>query len=93
MPQTPQTPPTQTPLSDLRPGDEAVVSGVTAKGAVRQRLMEMGFTRGAGVRVEKYAPMGDPMELSVKGYHLSLRRAECRCIMVDGKADGRGSAR
>jgi Fe2+ transport system protein FeoA len=84
----------QTPLSDLRPGDEAVVAGIAANGAIRQRLMEMGFTRGAGVRVEKYAPMGDPMELSVKGYHLSLRRAECRCIMVDAVADcqkdGRG---
>jgi len=74
---------TQTLLSDLRPGDEAAVAGVTAKGAIRQRLMEMGFTRGAVVRVEKYAPMGDPVEISVKGYHLSLRKEDCQCIMVD----------
>ena len=73
----------QTLLSDLRPGDEAVVAGITAKGGVRQRLLEMGFTRGANIKVEKFAPMGDPMELVVKGYHLSLRKEECKCILVN----------
>jgi len=72
-----------TPLSDLAPGDEAFVVGIAAKGAVKQRLMEMGLTRGAAVRVEKCAPMGDPLEISVKGYHLSLRKEDCQYIMVD----------
>jgi Fe2+ transport system protein FeoA len=55
---------------------------VQAKGEVRQRLLEMGFIRGARLRVEKLAPLGDPMELVIKGYHLSLRRDESACILV-----------
>lgn len=69
-------------LSDLRPGDEAIVSGINAKGGVRQRLLEMGFTRGTTVRVEKFAPMGDPIELVIKDYHLSLRKDDCQYILV-----------
>ena len=53
-----------------------------AQGQVRQRLLEMGFIRGAQLRVEKLAPLGDPMELVIKGYHLSLRRDESSCILV-----------
>jgi Fe2+ transport system protein FeoA len=55
---------------------------VQAQGLVRQRLLEMGFIRGARLRVEKLAPLGDPMELVIKGYHLSLRREESSCILV-----------
>jgi len=69
-------------LSDLRPGDCAKVVGLTSNGTIKQRLLEMGFTRGAVVRVEKYAPMGDPIEFVIKGYHLSLRKNECQCILV-----------
>ncbi len=56
---------------------------VQAQGPVRQRLLEMGFIRGARLRVEKLAPLGDPMELVIKGYHLSLRREESACILVE----------
>jgi len=99
-PMTPNQPQTLL-LSDLRPGDEAVVASLTAKGGVKQRLMEMGLTRGAAVRVEKCAPMGDPLEISVKGYHLSLRRKDCRGILVDAMRaaapgapqDGKGGPR
>lgn len=70
-------------LSDLRPGDEALVVQVLAQGPVRRRLLEMGFIRGAHLRVEKLAPLGDPMELVIKGYHLSLRREEGDCILVE----------
>lgn len=73
-------------LSDLQPGDEAFVSSVRASGSIRQRLLEMGFVRGASVRIEKLAPLGDPMELVIKGYHLSLRREEGRCIVVSQEA-------
>lgn len=69
-------------LSDLQPGAEAVVSEVLATGKIRHRLLEMGFIRGAHIRVEKLAPLGDPMELVIKGYHLSLRREEGQCILV-----------
>ena len=70
------------PLSELQPGDEATVALVQASGSIRQRLLEMGFVRGAHLRVEKLAPLGDPMELVIKGYHLSLRRSEGCCILV-----------
>lgn len=74
------------PLSLLQPGDHGQVVEVQAQGAVRQRLLEMGFIRGARLRVEKLAPLGDPMELVIKGYHLSLRREEGACILVDREA-------
>ena len=70
------------PLSDLQPGAEAVVTQVLATGRIRHRLQEMGFIRGARIKVEKLAPLGDPMELVIKGYHLSLRREEGQCILV-----------
>ncbi|WP_084512775.1 FeoA family protein [Geothrix fermentans] len=70
------------PLSDLQPGDQGEVDQVKAQGQIRQRLLEMGFIRGVRLRVEKLAPLGDPMELVIKGYHLSLRRDESACILV-----------
>jgi len=70
------------PLSDLQPGDQGEVVQVKAQGQIRQRLLEMGFIRGVRLRVEKLAPLGDPMELVIKGYHLSLRRDESACILV-----------
>ena len=69
-------------LSDLQPGAEAIVTEILATGKIRHRLLEMGFIRGARIKVEKLAPMGDPMELVIKGYHLSLRREEGQCILV-----------
>lgn len=70
------------PLSELQPGALAHVAKVNATGPIRRRLLEMGFVRGAELRVEKLAPLGDPMELVIKGYHLSLRREEGACILV-----------
>lgn len=69
-------------LSELQPGQEATVVRLESQGAVRQRLMEMGFIRGAHLKVEKLAPLGDPMELVIKGYHVSLRREEGASILV-----------
>ncbi len=71
------------PLSLLQPGDQGEVGSVQAQWPGRQRLLEMGFIRGARLRVEKLAPLGDPMELVIKGYHLSLRREESACILVE----------
>lgn len=76
------TQPQEIPLSHLQPGESGEVLRLTATGSIRQRLLEMGFVRGAKLRVEKLAPMGDPMELVIKGYHLSLRREESSCILV-----------
>jgi Fe2+ transport system protein FeoA len=70
------------PLSHLQPGERGEVVGLKAEGPIRQRLLEMGFIRGVLLKVEKLAPLGDPMELVIKGYHLSLRREESSCILV-----------
>ncbi len=70
------------PLSHLQPGEQGEVVGLQAQGPIRQRLLEMGFIRGVILKVEKLAPLGDPMELIIKGYHLSLRREESSCILV-----------
>ena len=71
------------PLSELGPGQEAVVAKLIARGTIRQRLLEMGFIRGAKLKVVKLAPLGDPMQLLIKGYQLSLRRVESACILVE----------
>ncbi|MBP1627630.1 MAG: FeoA family protein [Holophagaceae bacterium] len=70
-------------LSDLRAGDRAKVTRIEAEPSIRQRLQEMGLTRGESLTVEKMAPLGDPMELLVRSYHLSLRREEGACIFVE----------
>jgi Fe2+ transport system protein FeoA len=69
-------------LRDLEIGGRAFVVGVDADSTIRRRLMEMGITRGEALIVEKVAPLGDPMELVIRGYHLSLRREESACIRV-----------
>jgi Fe2+ transport system protein FeoA len=73
---------TQKKLSDLRPGEAGVVERVTGAGPFRQRLLEMGLTRGVRVAMEKTAPLGDPTEYVVKGYHISLRRGEADLILL-----------
>ena len=70
-------------LSHFHVGQQGRVSGVEGEEGVRRRLLEMGFVRGEVVRVAKLAPLGDPMELVIKGYHLSLRREECACILME----------
>lgn len=70
-------------LSDLRPGESGVVARVTGTGPFRQRLLEMGLTRGVQVEMEKTAPLGDPTEYVVKGYHISLRRSEAALILLE----------
>lgn len=70
-------------LSDLRESQKARVVRVGGNGALRRRILEMGIVRGTDVYVEKYAPLKDPMELIVKGYHLSLRVEEAAQITVE----------
>ena len=52
-------------------------------GPVKRRIMDMGLTKGVSVLVRKVAPLGDPIEVSVRGYELSLRRADCEMIQID----------
>jgi ferrous iron transport protein A len=69
-------------LADLAPGDRARIEEVAGDGAVLQRILEMGLTEGEDVQVLRIAPLGDPMELRVRGYSLSLRRREAALIRV-----------
>ena len=71
-----------TTLNTLPYGLEARVVSVEGEGAVARRLMEMGVVPGAPVCVIKAAPLGDPIEVRVRGYHLALRRAEAQTILV-----------
>jgi len=70
-------------LKDLKPGDKAVVVKVGGEGAVRRRLLDMGVTRGAEVLIRKVAPLGDPIEVNIRGYELTFRKAEAEKIYVE----------
>ncbi len=70
-------------LSEMKKGKTATVVRVGGNGILRRRLLEMGILKGTDVYVEKYAPLKDPMELIVKGYHVSLRVEEAAHIAVE----------
>ena len=72
-------------LFDLTTGDKAriVRVGKNAPACVRMRLLDMGITKGADLRVERHAPLGDPVEIVLKGYHLAIRMSEARNIKVE----------
>lgn len=72
----------QTTLKELKPGERARVVRLTGDGAVFQRLCEMGFVEGAALRFVRSAPFGDPVEVELSDYHLSLRRVEAAMIEV-----------
>lgn len=69
-------------LKDVKVGETAVVVCLHGEGAVKRRIMDMGLTRGTEVHVRKVAPLGDPMELTVRGYELSVRKADAEMIEV-----------
>ena len=71
------------PLSQLKVGQRAIVVRVSGKGAVKQRMMDMGLVPGSEVQVVRMAPLGDPIEFEVKGYRLSLRKSEAKAIIVE----------
>ena len=69
-------------LSDIKPGATCTVVKLRDEGATRRRIMDMGITKGTEVFVRKVAPLGDPMEVTVRGYELSLRKADTEMIEV-----------
>lgn len=69
-------------LNQLRPGETGVVTKVTGSGPVKRRIIDMGIVAGSRVFVQKYAPLSDPMEIKVKNFNLSLRKAEASLIEV-----------
>jgi DtxR family Mn-dependent transcriptional regulator len=72
-----------TTLADLQPGQKATITRVAGQGTLRRRLMDLGLISGTAVIMERSAPLGDPLEVLVKGTHLSLRRDEAVAIQVD----------
>lgn len=70
-------------LSQLRPGESGIIRALTGDGEIHQRLLEMGVIDGAPVQVIRLAPLGDPMEIRVQGYHLSLRKAEAALVALE----------
>ena len=69
-------------LKDARVGDTVTVNRIHGEGEVKRRIMDMGITKGVEIHVRKVAPLGDPMELSVRGYELSVRKADAEMIEI-----------
>lgn len=70
-------------LKRIKPGETVKVLKLTGEGPIKRRIMDMGITKGIDVYVRKVAPLGDPMELTVRGYELSLRKADADMIVVE----------
>ena len=69
-------------LRDIKTGETVKVVKLHGQGAVKRRIMDMGITRNTEIYVRKVAPLGDPIEVTVRGYELSLRKADCEMIEV-----------
>mgnify|MGYP003434300079 CR=1 FL=1 len=72
-------------LSDIKIGDKCVVTFVYGEGKIRRRLFDMGLTPGAYVYLRKKAPLGDPIEITVRGYELTLRKSEADFVLMTMK--------
>lgn len=72
-----------TPLTSLTPGSKAVVVEIRIPPEHRARLLEMGLIVGTPVELVRFAPLGDPVEIKIRGYHLSLRKHEAELVMVN----------
>lgn len=70
-------------LSDFTIGEQGVVKSVAGDGRIRRRLFDMGVTPGAEVYLRKKAPLGDPLEVTIRGYELSLRKSEASAILTE----------
>ena len=70
-------------LKELAPGESGVVKAINATGAIKRRLFDMGVTPGVSITMRKHAPLGDPIEVRLRGYELSLRKAEAKEIILD----------
>ncbi len=70
-------------LKDLSAKESVTVVKITGEGPVKRRIMDMGITKGVGLYVRKVAPLGDPIEVTVRGYELSIRKADAQMIEVE----------
>ena len=71
------------PLSELKPKEKGKIVKVGGGGGIYRRLLDMGLVSGSEVEVERVAPLGDPMQVRIKGYHLTLRKEEAASIQVE----------
>ena len=71
-------------LKDVKVGETATVVKLHGEGATKRRIMDMGITKGTEIYVRKVAPLGDPLEINVRGYELSIRKSEAENIQVAG---------
>ena len=69
-------------LKDAKVGTTVVVSKIEGDGAYKRRIMDMGITKGCEIFIRKVAPLGDPVEITVRGYELSLRKKDAQCIQL-----------
>ncbi len=74
-------------LSEFAVGESGKICSVSGSGAIRRRLFDMGVTPGAEVFLRKKAPLGDPLEITIRGYELTLRKAEAACVGTDAKKE------
>ena len=70
-------------LRDVTVGETVTVKRLDGEGALKRRLMDMGFTNGCSVYIRKVAPLGDPVEVTIRGYELSVRKDDADCIKVE----------
>ncbi len=70
-------------LRDAKPGQTVTAVKITGEGAIRRRIMDMGITKGVSIYVRKVAPLGDPIEVTVRNYELSLRKADADMIITE----------
>lgn len=76
-----------TSLDELKVGERARVVKILGSGALKRRLMDMGLTKNTQIEVKKYAPLGDPIEITVRNYELTLRKKEANLIIVEREVD------
>ncbi|BDZ68113.1 FeoA family protein [Methanobacterium ferruginis] len=72
-------------LNNLKQGENGIIVAFKGKGNVRKHLMEMGLVRGSDIKVERVAPLGDPIEIKIKGYSLSLRKEDAKKVEIEIK--------
>ena len=72
-------------LSEFAVGEAGVIKNVFGEGKIRRRLFDMGVTPGAEVYMRKKAPLGDPIEVNIRGYELTLRKSEAACVAMEVK--------
>lgn len=72
-------------LSEFKAGEHGVIKTVAGEGMIRRRLFDMGVTPGAEIYLRKRAPLGDPLEVTIRGYELTLRKTEADCVTMEAE--------